>query len=981
MSDNNNPSIIFNESGNYVLETSPWKIEEVSSNKKPNRQGLGDYIGSILIVGNNTYPDIIKKPPKNHLIYVDENDEWANLPIEGVKSSLEITEKVTAIEKDILEIKEITSTIPDIDILTGLGSRVANLESFQELTSSNLVTIEGTINGLESSIIELSDRIGENESSIPTLQTDLGNLTSRVDTTETDLGNLTSRTTTIENDVGDLKSRVTDTEADISLLDGETKDNESEINANKSRLSTIETDISTNSSKTSSLETDISTIFGNITTIESDVSTVTSDVSSVETDISNIFSKTSSLEADISTIFGNITTIESNISTVTSDVSSVETDVSNIFSNITTIQSDLSTVESNFSRLNSDVNILEFNVSSVESDITTIQSDLSTVESDIVTLKEESGGIFIKGLTEEDEDINKETKTLSFNKDSGFNLTSISEDEIEVSLGSHFKTINFLNNDNIVAEGQDTLNLEFNDKFVINTDALTKTISIDLDESIIASSNIFLSRVIAEDIDTSVVEAFSDDGFSINSFQTNSTTVTIEIEFDGGNKHYRGEYYLDGENFDSYSRIGNSRFFKATKLKSLASDTGVLEITSDNGGKLEIDYSSLAGIEITNASLDSISPSATNQTKAKRGDTVNLTVDSSKNIHAVEVKGADFKSEIFNINSPSSSVSVLVESNYQGVSDKSAEIEVRVQNEFEVWSEYQLVSSAIVLNNTKPEINSISVSYSNNLEALKSAETATITFSAVNTDSITYSSSELSDTNMSMSSMTFELTTQGTNRGYRVQGKNITLIASLESNNSQTEEDLLVKIADSSAAISTVNNNYIRATEGSPSTKTININTTQIVNLTQEESISLGNVDSITGNNSQWNISITIDSPNTSANPNPLKLKLDNLANIETIVETSYFYKGFKELSREIDTNITLEVELPFDIVDSSKLLVSSYEPYPPFNYKLVNSFSTQPDEFKVIGSKTIEFNAKIREFLTGIETPGRLVVYIEELL
>ena len=385
-------------------------------------------------------------------------------------------------------------------------------------------------------------------------------------------------------------------------------------------------------------------------------------------------------------------------------------------------------------------------------------------------------------------------------------------------------------------------------------------------------------------------------------------------------------------------------------------------------------------IEIISATIDSIVNPATNQTQAKAGELVNVTIEANTNIYAVETKGIDFNKDVFEFTGDSDNVSLQITTAYQALNDKPAEEQIRIQNEQGEWSNYTDLTSDLILSNRTPQINSINIVYNNpDATALKAGDTATISYTTVDVDVFSYNSTELTDTVVNANDITLELTQQGEARGYRETGFNIDLIGRRESNDTEVEERLLVFIANDPAAISSVNNRFIRAANDGPSERIINVTADQIVELSLNGQPAKGNVFSVTGSNKQWDLGVSIDGPDTSTDPITIPLRLVNKANIESLVDIEFFYQGFEEITIEIDTNLELTVNLPYTITNISNLIVTSESP--PVRYSIVESFSRTADEIIVTGDDKFELNPEIRQLLTGANPPGRLFLDIREIV
>jgi predicted nucleic acid-binding Zn-ribbon protein len=112
--------------------------------------------------------------------------------------------------------------------ISALESDVSTLNSVTSATDSSVSTLQTQVNGLDTA---LSARIDATESDITTLTTSTGALDTRLDNAETSITTLQSGTASLETDLDALSTRVTTAEADIVALETQTGNSDDHIAA------------------------------------------------------------------------------------------------------------------------------------------------------------------------------------------------------------------------------------------------------------------------------------------------------------------------------------------------------------------------------------------------------------------------------------------------------------------------------------------------------------------------------------------------------------------------------------------------------------------------------------------------------------------------------------------------------------------------------------------------------------------------------
>lgn len=634
----------------------------------------------------------------------------------------------------------------------------------------------------------------------------------------------------------------------------------------------------------------------------------------------------------------------------------------------------------------------------------------------------------------EDEFTIPKVDLLSFDYETGILLEELNPGELKVKLGSHFKTITVDDQPDVVAFGQDTLNLTSGSLINVVTDPETKSISFDLkpedltidydqientpelaDVATSGSYNDLLDKPSFSSIATSgsyndlkdkpdlsalssVSQIFlvdikplesgrevsidwnQTDSYSISSFSTTTNQVRLEIEVEGGSQ-YRGSYTANGVPFSFYEKLSPSRRFRATVDLDLQ---GKSEISIEgNGGSLTIPFSKDSVISLTNVSFDQQSY-PNDQTELKSGDLISLQIEADQPFDLVTVQGGDndaLKSIDKAISPSLSSVTVDLEVADRGSLLQQLGTVIRVRSaDTASLSSWQSSSNTVQVNNLYPSISWESISYPEFQIALKDSEQATVNYTLRDSDSFSLTSEELTVLSQSSDQSIVELNDTGRSLGYRDSGTNLTLTAERNANGSSSTESQLIEIAHDAPLTSNPNPKF--RTSDQPQNKKVNFSFDQtIVNLSLEGSIPEGTFKGLSENANSWTVDIELSNANSHrSSPYPFSVTSINKAGVTSTHELSYRVQGFYPIIRSINTNNTLTVSLDISIIEPENLVITSSSP--PVTFYLVESFFDTSDDHKQfkMTSGEIEFNSAIQNFLTGNDPPGQLTVDIEEL-
>jgi hypothetical protein len=191
------------------------------------------------------------------------------------------------------------------------------------------------------------------------------------------------------------------------------------------------------------------------------------------------------------------------------------------------------------------------------------------------------------------------------------------------------------------------------------------------------------------------------------------------------------------------------------------------------------------------------------QTELKAGDTISVTISTEP--EAVEltilVGGANATTVTLPVVGGVATGSILV-SNLSG----NQPVTVRAKNELGTYGVDHTSVSTVLLNQTYPTISTIGASYPDLQGAFGAGDTGSITATASNFDTITYTSPDLSIDAPTVYAVSKAVTNIRT--GYVGSGNNVTIVANRAANNATTTRTGLVRIATvpPRAAISIVGN-------------------------------------------------------------------------------------------------------------------------------------------------------------------------------
>lgn len=331
------------------------------------------------------------------------------------------------------------------------------------------------------------------------------------------------------------------------------------------------------------------------------------------------------------------------------------------------------------------------------------------------------------------------------------------------------------------------------------------------------------------------------------------------------------------------------------------------------------------------------------QTELKENDEYDLYIESDIDFVEIEIENyGSFKSDSENVSSTTGYTITGIIAN-RGTSTQNLGAKIRVRKYTGSWSDWYLTENdgsvdgvnLVKLNNLYPSVSISTISYPGVQQALKNNESATVTNTVTNYDTITYSSpnSELSivsentyETNKSVSRI---------NGSYNINTNNIRIVAVRTANAATTTVNDIVNIANVAATL-TVTEPASRLRSGGNNGTSIQSHTITITsnqNLLEAPSLETGltwsggtwDGSGFVGSTTTWarNLLVYDDMPKGSYTWG--NILGTNLAGIETNTitgENTYTFGGF--VSREITLQAYQnETEMNVEAVDYTKVTIN----------------------------------------------------------
>ncbi|BDD08555.1 hypothetical protein FUAX_09870 [Fulvitalea axinellae] len=264
-----------------------------------------------------------------------------------------------------------------------------------------------------------------------------------------------------------------------------------------------------------------------------------------------------------------------------------------------------------------------------------------------------------------------------------------------------------------------------------------------LNSGVVSGANIFVTAVSSPDPSKTVNPAHDPEAVGqnvIKSLVTNADTLNLTAVWDGG-KNWTGNLSVNGTAVaqSQISKVsGTHRSFQANITGVDITGKDKIEITV-NGGTLEIPIERLAAAPSISGATFGAYPGS--QTELKNGDRIPVTLQLDK-AGATRIEFANFGAfgaQTINCGSATASVTVsaLVNHNHSGNSPANLGLRVRTLDANNAKSDWFEIATGLSCNNLTPGF-SFSVAYPTGQTALKDEETATVSNTVSNADTVVY---------------------------------------------------------------------------------------------------------------------------------------------------------------------------------------------------------------------------------------------------
>lgn len=311
-------------------------------------------------------------------------------------------------------------------------------------------------------------------------------------------------------------------------------------------------------------------------------------------------------------------------------------------------------------------------------------------------------------------------------------------------------------------------------------------------------------------------KVFSDDGFVLQSCLSNTTSVTVQVLATTGSVTFKPAVTVNGSVVTLNRVSALSDLWRGTVpiVLSGASPYDVTAVHSEGGQDVCVVTAEQTPV-VTNAYFSDAYGQGIDQTQTEhaQGQTLSLTVEADTPFQAIEFVNSSGNAlaatTVSFLSVTSKTLTVAVAD--RGNTTQALPALVRVQNANGTWS-VQASSATfsgadgtglIFLNNTRPSLVLGSVSYPDNQSALKASESAGVSASYTNVDSVVYDSPNSELTIAPLVAISDPTVTRASG-GYNVTTPNLRGVVTRTANATTFTATRVVNIADTSATIESI---------------------------------------------------------------------------------------------------------------------------------------------------------------------------------
>lgn len=311
-------------------------------------------------------------------------------------------------------------------------------------------------------------------------------------------------------------------------------------------------------------------------------------------------------------------------------------------------------------------------------------------------------------------------------------------------------------------------------------------------------------------------KVFSDDGFVLQSCLSNTTSVTVQVLATTGSASFKPSVTVNSSAVTLTRVSALSDLWRGTVAITLSGTPpyDVTAIHSEGGQDMCVVTAEQTPV-ITNAYFSDAYGQGIDQTQTEhaQGQTLSLTVEADTPFQAIEFVNSSGNAlaatTVSFLSVTSKTLTVAVAD--RGNTTQALPALVRVQNANGTWS-VQASSATfsgadgtglIFLNNTRPSLVLGSVSYPDNQSALKASESAGVSASYTNVDSVVYDSPNSELTIAPLVAISDPTVTRASG-GYNVTTPNLRGVVTRTANATTFTATCVVNIADTSATIASI---------------------------------------------------------------------------------------------------------------------------------------------------------------------------------
>jgi hypothetical protein len=438
-------------------------------------------------------------------------------------------------------------------------------------------------------------------------------------------------------------------------------------------------------------------------------------------------------------------------------------------------------------------------------------------------------------------------------------------------------------------------------------------------------------------------KVFDADGFTLQSFSTDTDLLTVSFLAFTGYTHYKPRLTINGDSIplENYSLSGAGQWTGTVEIDLNGSSEISVE-HEDNPEAYTVDVSVASGAEVTDLTFTGDYPGS--QTELKSGDTFDISFTTDVACDRVEVydhEACVSDTEVL-VAGTSHTISVTIADRGSGtVSEQTVRIRCRnASNSF--WGDPAVATDfhtgdgtgTVELNNDYPVISSIGqsdIDYPASQEALKDAESATVNHTVsfpTGTGTVAYDSpnSQLSITNSS----TYEAakSVSRIDGSYNVSTNNFRVVATKTTNAAETTRQGVVYISNVAPTINISSPTRLRSggNQGtSAQNHTITIVSSQDLIESPTLSADIGTFQGggFTGGPTSWTRSLQIHDDDSKGTGTFSSLVATSLSGIEQNTINSgdkYTVGGFVERTLTIDSWPNRETNIGTQVSDTAKL-------------------------------------------------------------